>query len=148
MTATTPAGAGTLAPNANLSVTFSEPVNVTGNWFSISCPGGVRTVADTTVTGGPQTFTIDPTTDLVNGQACTFTIVGVQITDQDAIDPPDVMAADLVVAFTVGSGGGPNTPPTISPTPVDPVGTTLATPSRWSARLRSVTPRPPWRRCP
>jgi hypothetical protein len=38
VTATVPNnGATSVAANSNLSVTFNEPVNVSGNWFQISC---------------------------------------------------------------------------------------------------------------
>ena len=55
------AGAGSITTNANLTITFTEPVNVTGNWFQIVCASsGTRNVGDTGVTGGPTAFTIDP----------------------------------------------------------------------------------------
>src|ERR671937_1896691 len=38
VSSTSPAdGAANVALNSNITITFSEPVNVTGNWFSISC---------------------------------------------------------------------------------------------------------------
>jgi predicted extracellular nuclease len=123
--ATVPANAATLAPSANLSVTFTEPVNVAAGWFTITCPSGVRSTADAVVSGGPQSFVIDPLTDLVNGEACTLRVNAAQVSDVDAIDPPDTMAADLVASFTVGSGGGPNTAPTITPATVAALGLTL-----------------------
>src|SRR5204862_2408139 len=54
VTATTPTNGGFGADNSDVTVTFSEPVNVTGNWFQIVCAtSGTRNVADTVVTGGP-----------------------------------------------------------------------------------------------
>src|SRR6185295_6943281 len=103
VTATTPTnGATQQATNTNISVTFSEPVNVTGNWFQIVCTtSGTRNVADTVVTGGPSVFTINPNTDFTNGETCTVTIFAAQVTDQDTNDPPDNMAANFVFAFTM-----------------------------------------------
>lgn len=102
VTSTTPANAATgVAPNADLSVTFSEAVNVTGSWYTISC--GTSGAHSATVTGGPTTFTINPDTDFTAGESCTATIVAAQVTDQDANDPPDAMAADYVWSFQVAS---------------------------------------------
>ncbi|NLN10702.1 MAG: DUF11 domain-containing protein [Acidobacteria bacterium] len=99
---TTPAdGATGVAANANLTVTFSEAVNVTGGWFSISCASsGLHPAA---VSGGPITFTLDPATDFTPGESCTVTIYAAAVSDQDADDPPDEMAANYVWSFTVAS---------------------------------------------
>ena len=46
-------GASGVALNADLSVTFSEPVHVTGNWFQIVCSvSGTRNPGDTVFTPG------------------------------------------------------------------------------------------------
>src|SRR5678809_444365 len=102
VTATTPTnGAVNQATNTNVDVTFSEPVNVTGNWFQIVCTtSGTRNVADTVVTGGPTTFTINPNTDFTQGESCTVTVFAAQVTDQDSDDPPDNMAANFVFSFS------------------------------------------------
>ena len=102
VTATTPTnGATGVAINSNVTITFSEAVNVTGNWFQIACPNsGTRNVADTVVTGGPTTFTINPNADFGNGEVCTVTVSASQVTDQDSGDPPDNMAANFVFSFT------------------------------------------------
>ncbi len=96
---TVPANGATDFPIAgNLAVTFSEPVNVTGSWFTLSCT--VSGAVSATVSGGPTTFTLDPASDLVDGESCTLTIIAAGVTDQDANDPPDAMAADVIVGFT------------------------------------------------
>ncbi|MGH3035858.1 MAG: Ig-like domain-containing protein [Gaiellaceae bacterium] len=99
VTATTPANDATeVALDANVSVTFSEGVAVTGSWFDISCStSGTHTA---TVSGGPTTFTLDPDADFVDGEACTVTITASQVTDLDTDDPPDAMAADFSFSFT------------------------------------------------
>ena len=99
VSATTPSpGATGVALSANVSVTFGEPVSVTGTWFTISCSlSGPHTAA---ASGGPTGFSLDPAPDFVNGETCTVTIVAAQVTDQDLIDPPDAMATNYVFSFT------------------------------------------------
>jgi predicted extracellular nuclease len=96
---TTPAaGATDIARDASVTVTFSEPVAVTGDWYSIVCDGsGVHTA---TVSGGPTTYTLDPTIDFGNDDRCTVTVRGANVSDTDGDDPPDVMQADRVFSFT------------------------------------------------
>ena len=102
VTATTPAnGATNQALNTNITVSFSEPVNVTGNWFQVVCTSsGTRNVADTVLTGGPTTFTINPNADFVQNETCTVTVFAAQVSDQDTNDPPDNMSADFVFSFS------------------------------------------------
>ena len=92
-------GATNVTAGANVTVTFSEPVNVTGAWYTLIC--SITGAKAATVSGGPTTFTIDPAADFVGGDSCTLTIVAANVTDQDVNDPPDVMAADVVVNFSV-----------------------------------------------
>lgn len=99
VTSTVPSDGGTLPMTGDLSVTFSEPVNVTGTWFTLSCTSSASVSA--TVTGGPSAFTLNPDTDLVAGESCTLTVLAAQVSDQDTNDPPDAMAADNVTGFTV-----------------------------------------------
>ncbi|MBK8984726.1 MAG: ExeM/NucH family extracellular endonuclease [Chloroflexi bacterium] len=102
VSSTNPANNATsVAVNADLSVTFSEPVTVSGSWFEINCvTSGVRNVGNTAVTGGPTTFSLNPATDFAAGEPCTPTIIAAQVTDQDSDDPPDIMAANYVWSFT------------------------------------------------
>src|SRR5262245_15499654 len=103
VTATTPTnGATQQASNTNVSITFSEPVNVTGNWFQlVGATSGTRNVADTVVTSGPTTFTINPNVDFAAGELVTVTVFAAQISDQDSADPPDNMTANFVFSFTI-----------------------------------------------
>jgi predicted extracellular nuclease len=99
---TTPAnGASGVEVNTNLIITFSEPVNVSGNWFSIS--GGSSGSHTATVSGGPTSFTLDPDGVFVNNESVTVTIFAANVTDRDADDPPDNMAADYTFSFTTPS---------------------------------------------
>ncbi len=86
-----------VAANTNIQITFSEPVNVSGGWFNISCGSGVHSA---TSSGGPTTFTLDPAASFGDLDLCTVTIVAAQVMDQDGNDPPDNMAADHVFSFT------------------------------------------------
>ncbi len=96
---TSPADGDTsIALDANLTINFSEPVNVNGAWFTISCAtSGLHTAA---VTGGPTNFTLDPDADFASNETCTVTVSANQVTDQDLLDPPDEMTADYVFSFT------------------------------------------------
>ncbi|HEY7282146.1 MAG TPA: lamin tail domain-containing protein, partial [Actinomycetota bacterium] len=98
VSSTSPAnGSGQNPVGTNISVTFSEPVDVTGSWFSISgSASGAHTAGQG---GGPTTFTLDPDTDFADGENVTVTIVAADVTDQDASDPPDTMAADFTFTF-------------------------------------------------
>ena len=91
-------GATDFPVNANLSVTFSEPVNVSNSWFTLACStsGNVAT----TYSGGPTTFTLDPGVSLANGESCTLTVLANQVSDQDNNDPPDNMIFNFVVGFS------------------------------------------------
>src|SRR5438067_3535957 len=98
VSSTNPANsAGDVALNSNITITFSEPVNVTGSWFSISCSSSGGHTA--TASGGPTTFTLDPDADFVGSETCTVTVFAANVTDQDATDPPDNMAANYVFSF-------------------------------------------------
>jgi predicted extracellular nuclease len=113
--ATSPAnGATDVAVDSNIVITFSEPVDVSGNWYSISCSGTVHTA---TVTGGPTTFTLDPDANFAPGQSCAVAVIGGNVSDQDTNDPPDNMttnygwsfdtvAPPLLVVSQVYGGGG------------------------------------------
>jgi predicted extracellular nuclease len=100
----------TTAPSSNavgipvtsdVSVTFSEPVNLTDPWYDISCPISGNHAA--TVSGGPTTFTLDPILDFATDETCTVTIAAASVSDQDPVDPPDTMASNYAFSFTTAS---------------------------------------------
>jgi predicted extracellular nuclease len=98
ISATSPlAGASGVALDANVVVTFSEPVNVAGAWFTIGC--GTSGSHNATVTGGPTVFTLDPAASFAANESCTTTVLAANVTDQDLNDPPDNMAADYGFSF-------------------------------------------------
>src|SRR3990172_3752845 len=94
---TTPAnGAANVDIGYNLTVTFNEAVNVSGDWFSLDCTiSGTHTAS---VSGGPTTFTLDPSIDFTS-ETCTLTVLAASVTDQDPYDPPDAMESDYAISF-------------------------------------------------
>lgn len=92
-------GASGIPLTADLSVTFSEPVNVTGAWYSLSCSTSGPHSANVATTDN-KTFTINPDTNFVGGELCTWTIANNQVTDQDSNDPPDTLTTNFYVGFT------------------------------------------------
>ncbi len=103
VTSTSPTnGASGVPVNQDLSVTFSEPVNLTSAWFSLSCSlSGTWDTSNSTISGGAAIYTINPNADLSDGDSCTLTIFANQVSDQDTNDPPDTMTADVLVNFSV-----------------------------------------------
>ena len=99
--ASTAPGSGSTARNdANIIINFSEPVTVSGSWFSIACSlSGAHTAA---VTGGPAQFTLDPDVDFTTDDSCTVNVVAANVVDTDLVDPPNEMAADHSFTFNVG----------------------------------------------
>ncbi len=95
-------GATDVALDANVIVTFSEPVDVAAGWYSLSCDLGGPVAA--TVTGGPTAWTIDPAADLEPDDGCQLTIYDEKVSDTDTTDPPDNMAADFVSSFSTRAG--------------------------------------------
>ena len=91
-------GAISVPVSSNVTIDFTEAVDVTGTWYGISCATSSSHTA--TVGGGPQSFTLDPDTDFAQGELCTVTVFAALVTDQDVVDPPDTMEADRVFSFT------------------------------------------------
>src|SRR6184192_280556 len=108
VTATSPlAGATGVAFNTDITITFSEPVDVSSPWYTIGCAtSGSHGAAQT---GGPTTFTLDPTVDFAFSESCTVTVLAAQVTDQDTVDPPNNMLGNFAFSFTTEA---PPPPPT------------------------------------
>jgi hypothetical protein len=99
VTATSPTnGAASLASNTNIVITYDEPVTASGSAYTIVC----NTNRTFTLSGnGTAVHTLDPNSNLPSGQTCTVTVVAAQISDTDAGDPPDNLAANYVFSFSV-----------------------------------------------
>jgi uncharacterized protein len=94
-------GATNVASAANVTITFSEDVSVTGDWFGISCADtGTHTAA---VSGGSSSFTLDPDTDFGPAETCTVTVFGSQVRDTDGNDPPDTMSGNYSFSFSTNA---------------------------------------------
>ncbi len=104
-------GATGVDPAGNVTVTFSEPVTAPASAFGVSC--AVSGVVPFALSGGPTTYTLDPTPALASGETCTVTVTAAQVSDVDANDPPDQMEANFSSSFEVArieACGDPSTP--------------------------------------
>ncbi len=110
VTTTSPVnGAPSVQANVNITVNFSEAVTANTSAFTIECPTG--TGKTFTVSGsGTSSITLDPTADLPFGTLCTVTVIGANIHDLDANDPPDTMVGNYAFSFTIDS------PPSVTTT--------------------------------
>jgi hypothetical protein len=99
VTSTSPANGGAdVARDANIEITFSEPVSVSDATFAISCTtSGTHTYA---LSGGPTIHTLNPDSDFANDESCTVTVDDGGVSDTDTQDPPDQMAGDYVFSFS------------------------------------------------
>ncbi len=105
---TTPAhGATEVSAGANITVTFSEPVDVSGASFTMYCDSNQQFF---TVSGsGSSTITLDPVQNLPPQGVCEVKVLAAQVSDGDANDGPNQPAADYSFGFNVASefGGDP-----------------------------------------
>jgi len=124
---TDPASGASAAPrDASITVTFSEPVDVTDAWVHVLC---TTTGAhdDATLAGGPTTYVFTPNVNFVAGESCTATITRDAVHDQDTDDASldtDILPADYVWSFTVATGTAPPYPPEVHLTMGNPSGAT------------------------
>jgi len=101
VSSTVPANNASNVPlNSNITITFSESVNVTPPWFTLAC--SLSGVHSATFAGGPTVFTLEPDTDFVDGDTCTLTVLASQVTDQDSNGPPHTMTVDFIASFSTG----------------------------------------------
>lgn len=95
---TTPAdNTGVVALDADIEVSFSESVNLVGNWYDISCSlSGNHTAL---VSGGPQQYSLNSDADFDHNEVCTVSVFAALVNDVDVNDPPDFMEADYSFSF-------------------------------------------------
>ncbi|MCB1609201.1 MAG: Ig-like domain-containing protein, partial [Xanthomonadales bacterium] len=88
---------GTITINFSEAVNFDTTANAANTSFDLECPAA--TPANfTVVTASPAaSVVLDPDNTAIAGQTCTLTIRAAGITDADAGDPPDNLAADVLV---------------------------------------------------
>jgi predicted extracellular nuclease len=83
-----------VALNANLGVTFNEPVTLTDSALSLQCTKTGTHATDRT--GNGTTYSFDPVVDFGFGEKCTATITASAVSDADGKN----MAADYIWSFT------------------------------------------------
>jgi DNA/RNA endonuclease G (NUC1) len=97
--------------DATVTVDFSEPVDVTGSWFDITCANsGSHNNATVAVYNSAKGYHITPNTGFQFGEQCTVTIVHTNVHDQDLDDSSpdtDTLFADHSWSFTVVAAGAP-----------------------------------------
>ena len=109
---TDPIADGFNAPyDDTITVDFSEPVEVVGAWFDITCTNsGAHNSATVAAYNGAKGYHITPNTSFQFGEQCTVTIAHANVHDQDLDDSApntDTLFADYVWSFTVVAAGAP-----------------------------------------
>lgn len=101
VTATDPADGATDVPvGNNVTVTFSESVDVAAGAIAVACPSGNQ-VATNDAASDVTSVTLDPASDLPATTACTITIDAAGVTDNDGA--PDTLAGATSFGFTTGA---------------------------------------------
>jgi hypothetical protein len=114
ITSHTPAdGASGIAVDANIGITFSEPVDVNGPWYSVVCDASGTHSAS--VTGSATAYLLNPDSDFAHDERCTVSIDSTLVTDQDTNDPPDELTGTTSWSFETASAPA-NEPPTVTTT--------------------------------
>ena len=93
-------GAIDVAPTANITITFSEPVTATTNAFAVQC-GSVVAFGQTP--GASVSFVLDPNLELPASTLCTVTVTATEVSDADANDPPNNPAENHSFSFTTAA---------------------------------------------
>lgn len=106
--------------NADLSLSFSESVNVGADWFQIQCSlSGLREVADAVVSGNGNgsTYTINPINSFDQTEVCTLSLNAAQITDRGGM--AQALSGPNTLTFTVGPQTVNDPPVLLSTTPMN-----------------------------
>jgi DNA/RNA endonuclease G (NUC1) len=110
--------------DANITVNFTEAVEVTGTWFNISCAAtGLHN--DATIGGSGSSWIIVPNVNFQPGEQCSVTIFKDAIHDADLDDSginTDTLTADYSWSFTVATGTAPAYGPEVHLTMGNPTG--------------------------
>ena len=105
VTATSPSDGSAAVPlDANLSVTFSEPVTLAAGAVVLSC--GISGNVALATSGGPTQFSFTPQAALKPLEDCLVDVLASRVTDQDGTPTP--MAANHSFLFTTASAPGLN----------------------------------------
>ncbi|MBC7877201.1 MAG: ExeM/NucH family extracellular endonuclease [Anaerolineales bacterium] len=103
VSSTTPTnGAINVAVNTNITVNFSEAVDVAAGAITVECPAG-SVVASNAIVDNLSSVVIDPASDLPASTTCTINVTASSVTDEDANDPPNEMAANFSASFNTAA---------------------------------------------
>ncbi len=91
-------GAVNVPVSTLIAVDFSEAVTVGTISFDLTCTASGTNLPFNLI-GTGMNYTLDPASNLIEGETCTLTVFAVQVTDLDGV--PDHMVADFVSTFTV-----------------------------------------------
>ncbi|HEY8183272.1 MAG TPA: Ig-like domain-containing protein [Thermoanaerobaculia bacterium] len=100
----------TIPKDSSVSIDFSEPVDVVGTWYNISCGSGLHNDATVAHTSNFKTWVITPNVNFQFGEQCGVTIFASAVHDQDLDDSApntDTLFADVTWSFTVVGAGDP-----------------------------------------
>jgi predicted extracellular nuclease len=95
-------GATNVAVNTNITVNFSEAVDVAAGAINVECPAGTP-VASNVLADNVSSVVIDPASDLPVSTTCNINVAASGVTDEDANDPPDNMLANFNATFTTAA---------------------------------------------
>lgn len=105
VSSTSPAnGATAVAVSSNVTINFSEAVTLASGWYTISCPSGSRTAAQS---GSGASYTLNPSTDFAAGETCSVTVLANRVTDTDGT--PTAMTANHSFSFTTAAASAGTT---------------------------------------
>lgn len=93
-------GATNVSAGTNITIGFSEPVNVNPGAITIECPVGTPVAYTAADTSAVTALVLNPTSDLPFNTTCTVTIPAGSVSDVDGNDPPDTLVASFSTAFT------------------------------------------------
>jgi predicted extracellular nuclease len=102
VTGTVPADNATNVSTAtNITVNFSEAVNVNTSLVTLECPAGTP-IGFNVLSGTTNitSLTLDPTSSLPFNTVCVLTIPATSVSDVDGNDPPDTLVATFLTDFT------------------------------------------------
>jgi len=101
---TSPVNNGEIAADADITVTFSEPVTLGEYWYSLTCTQS--SVHSAAVTDADPVYTLNPEGDFIAGETCLLEIYAAQVTDDDTEDPPNAMESNFNLSYSVAYGCG------------------------------------------
>ena len=93
-----------VAPAASLTITFTEPVELSAGWIDLTCEGVVQAV---TTLPGDTSATVVPGRPLPAGATCVAVVRAAAVADSDADDPPDRPEGDYTWHFTTATAPPP-----------------------------------------